>query len=246
MHNRKGFTLIELLVVIAIIAILAAILFPVFAQAREKARQTSCSNNLKQMGIAHNMYLTDYDGVFMPNVGYNVLGTKSAGQLTWTDALAMYNKALKTYQCPSDVHTYSYSRNTYEGGYSTDGSTLKQTSDIKDPTKFLDFFECPGSGIAASQFGAKNGSNTGDADLDNAGQPDVAFYGGGKTMTNIPISQYGNPDGPRTGYHHWLYWPGRHNKGNELLFLDGHVKWFRDWDANQMTFNPDKKWVNGK
>ena len=60
--NRRGFTLIELLVVIAIIAILAAILFPVFAQAREKARQTACINNLKQLGTSLAMYRGDYDG----------------------------------------------------------------------------------------------------------------------------------------------------------------------------------------
>ena len=62
----SGFTLIELLVVIAIIAILAAILFPVFAQAREKARQASCVSNLKQLGVAMRMYQDDYDGVHIP------------------------------------------------------------------------------------------------------------------------------------------------------------------------------------
>jgi prepilin-type N-terminal cleavage/methylation domain-containing protein/prepilin-type processing-associated H-X9-DG protein len=63
MGNKKGFTLIELLVVIAIIAILAAILFPVFAKAREKARQSDCQSNLKQIGIGYQMYLQDWDGV---------------------------------------------------------------------------------------------------------------------------------------------------------------------------------------
>jgi prepilin-type N-terminal cleavage/methylation domain-containing protein/prepilin-type processing-associated H-X9-DG protein len=61
-QSKRGFTLIELLVVIAIIAILAAILFPVFAKAREKARQTKCVNNLKQIGMATSMYAQDYDG----------------------------------------------------------------------------------------------------------------------------------------------------------------------------------------
>src|SRR5690349_24108534 len=63
-YRRTGFTLIELLVVIAIIAILTAILFPVFATAREKARQASCQSNLKQLGLATAMYATDYDGTF--------------------------------------------------------------------------------------------------------------------------------------------------------------------------------------
>src|SRR3569833_3397229 len=63
-HARRGFTLIELLVVIAIIAILAAILFPVFAQAREKARQTACLKTEKQIGMAIHMYCQDYDEVY--------------------------------------------------------------------------------------------------------------------------------------------------------------------------------------
>ena len=66
MNRNRGFTLIELLVVIAIIAILAAILFPVFAQAREKARSATCQSNLRQMGLAWHMYFQDYDETTMP------------------------------------------------------------------------------------------------------------------------------------------------------------------------------------
>src|SRR5215813_5893631 len=65
-NNQRGFTLIELLVVIAIIAILAAILFPVFAQARESARMSSCLSNMKQMGLGMTMYAQDYDERFSP------------------------------------------------------------------------------------------------------------------------------------------------------------------------------------
>ena len=71
--KKRGFTLIELLVVIAIIAILAAILFPVFAQAREKARQTSCLSNLRQLGTGMMMYVQDYDDTY-PSVWYTDVG----------------------------------------------------------------------------------------------------------------------------------------------------------------------------
>ena len=86
----KGFTLIELLVVIAIIAILAAILFPVFAQAREKARQTSCLSNLKQVSLGVMMYTQDYDESFP--MGSYILGTMTAA-VTWQDLTEPYIKA---------------------------------------------------------------------------------------------------------------------------------------------------------
>src|SRR5712692_7854267 len=76
MHRTRagGFTLIELLVVIAIIAILAAILFPVFAQARDSARKATCQSNLKQFGAAFHMYASDYDGLFPNPGGRDVVG----------------------------------------------------------------------------------------------------------------------------------------------------------------------------
>lgn len=78
-RRRNGFTLIELLVVIAIIAILAAILFPVFAQARDAARKTTCQSNLKQFGTAFAMYASDYDGMFPNPGGRNIQGAPSNG-----------------------------------------------------------------------------------------------------------------------------------------------------------------------
>ncbi len=91
---RRGFTLIELLVVIAIIAILAAILFPVFARAREKARQTSCLSNVKQVGLGMIMYLQDYDELFPPAIN-------SGSGRYWMEAIMPYVKNQQLFVCPS-------------------------------------------------------------------------------------------------------------------------------------------------
>ncbi len=107
-HRQRGFTLIELLVVIAIIAILAAILFPVFAQARESARRTSCLSNLKQLGTAFQMYQQDYDGRFHKAAGIrspavNGFGanTNIRGWYHWPWFYGPYVKSVNVFDCPS-------------------------------------------------------------------------------------------------------------------------------------------------
>ncbi|HEX2948292.1 MAG TPA: DUF1559 domain-containing protein [Armatimonadota bacterium] len=101
---KSGFTLIELLVVIAIIAILAAILFPVFAKAREKARQTQCINNLKQMGLAVGMYSQEHDEKFpvaYTDTNANSFFDDGTDTPTWKDALSEYASSDKIYICPT-------------------------------------------------------------------------------------------------------------------------------------------------
>jgi len=97
--RRRGFTLIELLVVIAIIAILAAILFPVFARARESARKTTCLSNLRQLGVACSMYAQDYDGLF-PRENHIC-----NPHLRLVQALDPYVKNMGIFYCPSAPRT---------------------------------------------------------------------------------------------------------------------------------------------
>ena len=126
---RYGFTLIELLVVIAIIAILAAILFPVFAQAREKARAASCLSNVKQMGLAVEQYKQDYDGWYP--FGVNLRPTTR----NWYDAfLDPYIKNSQVTRCPSqpDEWQIGYSYNQMFGYRMGD-------SRAGDPTYYASF-----------------------------------------------------------------------------------------------------------
>ena len=100
--RRRAFTLIELLVVIAIIALLAAILFPVFARARENARKSSCLNNLKQVGLGMMQYMQDYDETVMPHW----IGSPTyPGTHRWMDLLGPYIKNNQIFICPSQANT---------------------------------------------------------------------------------------------------------------------------------------------
>jgi prepilin-type N-terminal cleavage/methylation domain-containing protein/prepilin-type processing-associated H-X9-DG protein len=110
LRHKSGFTLIELLVVIAIIAILAAILFPVFARARENARRASCQSNLKQIGLGIVQYTQDYDEKFP--VVWNGAGGGAYGMWIF---IQPYLKSLQIYQCPSEKNAMD--TNTAGSGY---------------------------------------------------------------------------------------------------------------------------------
>ena len=148
---RRGFTLIELLVVIAIIAILAAILFPVFAKAREKARQTSCLSNLKQMGLAVLSYAQDYDEL-LPRENNSPCtyilpdGVTTSGQtdLLWYYQIYPYCKNAQMYNCPSN--SVKWPTNQYASGasYGYNGTYLSGVSlgMVQAPAETLMILDC--------------------------------------------------------------------------------------------------------
>ncbi len=107
--TRKAFTLIELLVVIAIIALLAAILFPVFSRARENARKSSCANNLKQLGVGVAQYVQDYDEI------WPMIWNGNTNVYNWAPGEFPYVKSYQVYRCPSDSrdHASSYLGNNW-------------------------------------------------------------------------------------------------------------------------------------
>ena len=124
-RRRHGFTLIELLVVIAIIAILAAILFPVFARAREKARQTSCLSNLKQLGLGIAMYINDYDE-------YYPFRYQGGG---WHNVTQPYIKNTQLWKCPSAAdQSFGYSA-TCNGLFQPEWRTVIRAAEIVQPAE---------------------------------------------------------------------------------------------------------------
>lgn len=125
-RQRRGFTLIELLVVIAIIAILAAILFPVFARARENARRTSCLSNLKQMGLAVMMYVQDYDETYPRNQQFVTATTYTY----WANLLQPYIKSQQVFLCPSTQRT-----NIVDGGYGVNTRVFVERTESLTPLK---------------------------------------------------------------------------------------------------------------
>ena len=168
--KRRGFTLIELLVVIAIISILASMLFPVFAKAREQARVTSCMANMRQLGIAMGMYAQDNDGIFPEHdrtyqddsyyqAGVIVENWTNTYYTNWAAALYPYIKNLKIYNCPSNkgwsplaantqIAPISYVMNGYATGRgqdaSPDGSSYCLLYDVRFQTSGARINPAPG------------------------------------------------------------------------------------------------------
>ena len=120
---RPAFTLVEMLVVVAIVSLLAALLFPVFGRAREKARQASCTSNLKQIGLALKQYAQDYDGSYPDRAVLGLSGLREASDSqSLPSVLAPYLKSVQVFVCPSGRKELQELGNTYQ--ISTSASVL--------------------------------------------------------------------------------------------------------------------------
>jgi prepilin-type N-terminal cleavage/methylation domain-containing protein/prepilin-type processing-associated H-X9-DG protein len=230
-HNKRGFTLIELLVVIAIIAILAAILFPAFAKARESARRASCSSNLKQIGISMMQYSQEYDEQMVPGA---VDGKVSATGTAWMGLLQPYLKSTQIFSCPSDndtsvtgsvfvsgdwlvdmphFHT-SYGYNGYIGGNNVLNPILSPGVPLGGIA--LAAIVSPSTTVMVTETGSKINSNI--DSLQWEAKPGAFTVADATTVAvNKPSSSNYNVAAPIA----------RHLETCNVLWCDGHVKALR-------------------
>jgi prepilin-type N-terminal cleavage/methylation domain-containing protein/prepilin-type processing-associated H-X9-DG protein len=247
-RKSTGFTLIELLVVIAIIAILAAILFPVFAQAREKARAASCLSNLKQIGLGLMMYAQDYDEVLAGNhqgTPGNIQGDQGSAGVTdigfmdtdptkvsrnWNRDLQPYLKNTQIYICPDAIP-----RSTGPGGATTGfrettnplGANGSYKLNGLISTKPLAVIPFPASIIFADEY----------IFYSRASQVRPCYSGANDASGRQLFYQFNH-----------MYYVVEHFGGGNQLFCDGHAKWkkknaikFKDYGADTSGLaNPEQ------
>lgn len=253
--TRRAFTLIELLVVIAIIAILAAILFPVFAQAREAARRTSCLSNLRNIGTGSLMYSQDYDEQLLYNYSDGVWADdKSENKsLTWMAREYPYIKNLQIFACPNDTRSFDPKNggDATQWGASVDPATVGPNRRYfrcsYATNEWLGHEGTAGTGnkvacisaLAGIQYPASTcfiseGAGYWFNDWDNAGGQ---VWGYSRAM-------YGN-----TGWGVWADdWYNfdkysnlaRHNGGEVYTFIDGHAKYFSNKQVKRLTVDPNE------
>jgi prepilin-type N-terminal cleavage/methylation domain-containing protein len=253
-RNLQGFTLIELLVVISIISVIAAILFPVFAQARERARMASCLSNGKQIGLASMMYAQDYDDT-LPETGFNMPCHNPAdpakanndaywsGVYAWPIAIYPYTKNYQMLSCPSDSNRSGFNKDSqcYEDqllaanvpgahpGMHSEPFGERDVLPLSYAGNYMlsGSYSIPATATSAAETGV-SGSKM---------RPMAAFAAPSQLVYVFDVGS--NAAGRGTWYSTVGYgasaslngqWPsgGRHFGGRIIVFCDGHAKWYKD------------------
>jgi prepilin-type N-terminal cleavage/methylation domain-containing protein/prepilin-type processing-associated H-X9-DG protein len=263
-RQHNAFTLIELLVVIAIIAILAAILFPVFAQAREKARAAACMSNMKQISNGILMYVQDFDetlpetslaGVFR-NANNNGLGQDYRGILPFNLAIQPYVKNYQVMACPSDDLRQNGSVDRSGMNAMLIGAGVPGANTLPAYSNTPSYHEavakiCPMSYAGNYFLSWTYNTLTRDSGYNANSGTGIEQSRRGRSLTDISepantwlLTEYGT--NPLTGSSGWYTYPGylnaqvdngnairwrggrRHQEGRHWMFVDGHVKWYKD------------------
>ncbi|HZP85008.1 MAG TPA: DUF1559 domain-containing protein [Chthonomonadaceae bacterium] len=266
--TKEGFTLIELLVVIAIIAILAAILFPVFAQAREKARAISCVSNLKQLGLAYRMYVEDYDGTVIP--GYQYQDPAGCYIRWYPDLMYPYVKNAGVFLCPdragqlgSDTGCWA-TTDTGEGRGDLPEGTGPGKRILQWSYAFNNSWDCCGLTPQDNPIGQYRGDTLGryfpypsDATFDKPADYITLFDGctlqlwaaaypaphqGAGTVHGYDIMTEKDRTSAAWGSNCRASVRRDHTGGFNALFMDGHVKQLRQSKLENWAARPGGDW----
>ena len=230
LHPGAGFTLIELLVVIAVIAILASLLFPVFARAREKARQTACLSNSKQIGTAWHIYVQDYDETlplywYGPTIGY------------WHVVLQPYVKNKQLFVCPSARNLTSNAGDSCDPRYVADYPPPGNTTEAGKGSGTYGYnFYYLGPGYTTPS-GTVMSMSAIDQPADTVALSEINKIGNPGATYRPTLWETTNPYGCRRPNLYGEQVATWHNEGNNIVFCDGHAKWmkkesFGDYDKD--------------